>query len=735
MIMKKQNLFLPVLLTGFATVISMAAAYSQRKDVSTNEDRYQSYLTFNTLVTGMYVKPHWFADGNRFWFAGGTADSTVIYEVDPARNSKKEFFDKARLRAALSQLLAHEPANKGIPFTEFDFIKGTDSIEFKIEGKKFHLHPGDYTIVPVKTVSDEAIDEPVQFSPDGNQFVFTRENNLWLGNPKTVPITNDGIKDYAYSIPATAWSPDGTKLFVKKSDNRKVHQLPVINYSKPNEAVEWSIYAKAGDAIEIPELFVCNILSKQVVKIDVGSNAEQYVFPLGWRPDGSEVIFMRMNRQGNKLELLAANPATGTSRVILVEERNTFVGGLDFITERWIRQFTLLKDGHTFIWMSERDGWRHLYLYDMSGKLIRRLTAGAFPVIEPIKVDEKAGWIYFRANAEPDLYSTQLYRVNFEGKKFKRLTEASGSHYFRFSPSGNYFLDAHSSPTRAPVVELRSAEGKLLQVIRRADTSRLNHIGWTPPENFIVKAADSTTDLYGILYKPVDFDPNKKYPVVECIYGGSFITIVPRGFIPNTDLSQQAQALAQLGYITFLVDGRGTTERSKTFQDVVYGNIGKYEISDHTAALQQLAANRPYMDLNRVGIYGHSWGGYFAVRALLMAPDVYKAGIASAPGEITEGAEIMEPYMGLPKDNKAGYEFGMNTNFAANLKGKLLFIHGTSDINAPFSTTVRMIEALIKAGKRYDLILLPQQTHFFEGVNEKYSNEAIRRYFDENLKQ
>ncbi|MET0392828.1 MAG: DPP IV N-terminal domain-containing protein, partial [Chitinophagaceae bacterium] len=675
--------FCPALLAGLLVI---SAARSQPQSSLTNEERYESYLRFQTLVSGVYVRPVWLPDGNRFWFAGGSTDSTVIYEVDPHRNTQKEVFDTKRLRAALRQALAQEPAGKGIPFTDFEFAKDAHSIVFKAAGEKFLLKLRDYTIIPLFPSADETIPEPKQFSPDRKRFVFARDNNLWLGDAEssqTKQLTDDGLKDYAWRLPAAAWSPDGTRLFIQRLDDRKVHHLPVINYSKPVEEVEWSIYAKTGGALEIPELYVLDAAGGQKIKIDVGVEREQYVFPLGWRPDGSELIFMRLNRTGKKLELLAANPATGSARIILAEESQTFVAGLDFITERWVRQFTLLQDGHRFLWLSERDGWRHLYLYDMNGALIRRLTAGAFPVIEPIKVDEKAGWIYLRANAEPDLYSTQLYRVSLEGKHFKRLTEASGSHYFRMAPSGQYFIDAHSSPSRRPVVELRSTDGGLLRVIRTADTSRLHQTGWTAPQPFIVKAADSTTDLYGILYKPADFDPSKKYPVVEFIYGGQFMTVVPRGFIPNTGLSVQAQALAQLGYITFLVDGRGTTERDKAFQDVVYGNVGKYEIPDHVAALKQLAASRPYMDTSRVGILGHSWGGYFAIRALLQAPEVYKAGIASAPGQLTEGAEVIEPYMGLPADNPAGYRFGANTNLAANLQGKLLFIHGTSDVNAP----------------------------------------------------
>lgn len=676
---------LSCLLIATQTAVAVPSADAQSADTITQDDRYEAYLRVHTLVSGTYIRPHWLADGDRFWFATGTPDSTVIYEVDAKRNTKKELSDKARLNAM-----------------------------------------------------QEKAEDPLSLSsPDKQQSVFVQDNNLWLRNtaaraPKQ--LTDNGIADNAWSIADAAWSPDGAQLLVRQSDDRNVYHLPVINYSKPLEDVEWNVYARTGDSLEIPHLYVIDTRSGKQVKIAMGGSPQQYVYPLGWTPDGTAVIFMRMNRQGNDLTLLTADPYTGASSVILMEQQKTFVGGLDFIIDKWRRQFTLLKDGKRFIWMSERSGWRHLYLYDMRGKLIRQLTDGTFPVIQVVKVDEKNGWIYFTANAETNLYYTNLYRINLEGKNMQRLTSASGAHYIQFSPGGNYFLDTHSTTSEPPVVELRRANGQLLQVVRTADTSRLRRIGWNPPESFVVKAADGKTDLYGMLYKPYNFDPNKKYPVINVIYAGPFMTIVPNGFMPNSSLSIQAQALAQAGYITFLVDGRGTTERSKAFQDVVFNNIGRNEIPDQVAALRQLAEKRPYMDLTRVGVYGHSWGGYFTERAMLTAPDVYRVGVASSAGEVNEGAEIHEPYIGLPQNNKAVYDYAANNKLVANLKGKLLLIHGTSDVNAPFSATVRMIAALIKAGKPYDLLLLPLQTHFFEGTSEKYANEAIRRYFDKNLK-
>ena len=697
--------------TGLLMMLFINGAYSQ------NEERYKSYLHFYTLVSGINVRPHWYKDGNRFWFAAGTPDSSIIYAVDPLRNTKTALFDHQRLRAALRQVLGHEPAGKGIPFTDFAFT--TDhNIQFKAEGKAYILNLDNFQIIA---------DVPQQ--PAGQPSVSARDHNLWLG---LTPLTHDGSQNNEWTMDDAAWLPGGNLLLVKKADDRKVHHLPIIDYSTAIETTSWVPYAKTGGALQITQLFVIDSKMKGQVKIDVGKDTAQYIFPLGWRPDGSEVLFMRLGRDGKKLELLAADPHTGSSRIILSEQRKTFIGGLDFIMENWKKQCIVLKDG--FIWTSERDGWKQLYWYDWSSRLIRRLTRMASPVVAVVKADEKSGWVYFTANATTDLYATNFYRVNFGGQHFQKLTAASGPHDIKFSPSGNYFLDTHSTPDSPPVTELRSADGRFLRLINTADTSGLNHTGFHAPESFIVKAADSSTDLYGILYKPYDFDPGKKYPVIELIYGGPFTNIVPHGFMPGNSLAIQAQALAQLGYITFLVDGRGTIGRSKAFQDAVYGNIGKYEIPDHVAALKQLSAGRPYMNLKRVGIYGHSWGGYFALRAMLTAPDVYKVGIASAPGELTEGAEINEPYMGLRQDNPSGYAFGNNTHLAGSLKGKLLFIHGTSDTNAPLSTTIRMIDALIQAGKPYDLLLLPGQSHFFQGAYDQYANEAIQRYFEVNLR-
>jgi dipeptidyl aminopeptidase/acylaminoacyl peptidase len=343
-------------------------------------------------------------------------------------------------------------------------------------------------------------------------------------------------------------------------------------------------------------------------------------------------------------------------------------------------------------------------------------------------VDEKAGWVYFTAHADQQRpYDTHLYRVSLEGGPFTQLTEGSGQHAVQIAPSKGFFLDTHSSVERAPAVELRQVDGTLLQTVSKANIDALKELKWKPPEEFVVKAADGKTDLYGVLYKPYDFDPNKKYPVIDDMNAGT-----PRTFLQG---QWGPQVLAQLGFVVFLVDGRGTGERGKEFDDVVYGKIGRYEIPDHAAALKQVVKIRPYLDLTRVGVIGHSWGGYFALRAMLQASDVYHVGVASAP--ITDIAEHWgnELFLGPPKGNQEGYEYASNLRLAGNLKGKLLLIHGTSDRAVPLSHTMKMVEAFIQEGKPYDLIVLPGQGHAgFSEKNRMYWRDAVRRYFQEHLK-
>ena len=299
------------LLAALLTLISIAGADCQVSRHLTGEDRYKSYLQFYTLVRGTTVRPHWYPDGSRFWFAGGSPDSSIIYSVDPLHNSKAELFDIPRLRNALRQVLGHQPANKGVPFADFEF-SGTGKVSFTLESKVFLLTLKDYRLAPAKAT--EAM---------GQHLVSVRDHNLWLGG---VRLTGDGIKDDEWSATDAAWSPDSSQLFVQKSDDRRVHHLPITDYSTPTEKVDFTHYAKTGGALQITGLFVIDVKTGRQQQIDAGQDTAQYIFPLGWRPDGTEVLFMRLSREGKKLELLAADPHSGISRIIVTEQQSTFVG-------------------------------------------------------------------------------------------------------------------------------------------------------------------------------------------------------------------------------------------------------------------------------------------------------------------------------------------------------------------------------------------------------------------------
>ena len=342
-----------------------------------------------------------------------------------------------------------------------------------------------------------------------------------------------------------------------------VAALPILHWLKPVEEVEWARYTKAGGEMPQTELYIVDVLSKRPVRVDAGSDRDLQIFPIAWRPDSSELLFLRVDREFKRLDLMAANPATGKSRIILTETQKTFIQALPWNfrggVEEYKTLFTLLDDGKRFVWMSERDGWNHLYLYTLDGTLIRQITTGHFPVVQVIAIDAPDDWVYFTAHGEARPYDTHLYRVRFDGAGFMRLTEGTGQHAIRFAPSKQLFVDTHSSTDRPPYSGgAHGANGRLLQTL---STARIDpDLHWTAPEEFVVKAADGKTDLYGVLFKPWDFDATKKYPVLDSIYGGPQLTWVPRELLGATGL--WPQALAQLGFVVFIVDARGTPEGS-----------------------------------------------------------------------------------------------------------------------------------------------------------------------------
>jgi dipeptidyl aminopeptidase/acylaminoacyl peptidase len=756
-----------LLLPLVALTLSMLPVRAQDTTESVRDEMYRRYLRYTSYVEGGSVEPHWLTDGNSFWYAHGTPDSTVIYRVDPVANTKTELFDVERLRSALRVPLGRKPRGTGVPFPTFAFTDESETaVRFRLARREFILRLDTYALTEAPASAGEVKTLPIPQvllqgthgrpdvkevpSPDGQWLAHLTDYNLWLRSTSDgglEQITRDGTGEHFWGygginrafereLAWVWWSPDSRKLLVRRGDFRGVRKIPIVDWLQPAAEIEWvqSVHnVETGGTLPREQLSILDVPSRRLIGVGLRATEDHYLAVLGWQHDASEVFIARVDREYKHLDLLAANAETGDTRVILTETAETFVGG-----PLWLGSppFVLLEDGRHFIWSSERDGWQHHYLYHTDGTLVRQLTTGPFVAGGMVTVDESTGWLYFFCFAGEQPYDAPLCRVNLDGEGWAVISEPTGRHWpVQFSPSNKFFVDTYSSVAGPPVTELRRSDGTLVRPLARADISALEDaLDWKPPEAFVVKAADGETDLYGVLYKPHDFDPTERYPVLEYVYGGPFGNNVSHAFYQ----SPLPPAWAQLGFIVFVVDARGTPERSKAFQDVTYGKVGRYEIPDHVAALGQLGADRPYMDLKRVGIIGQSFGGYFATRALLTAPEVYHVGVAVCPAADLYGkATVMEQYMGLPETNQEGYAFASNARLAEHLIGKLLLVHGTADVNAPISETMKLVDALIQAGKPFDLLVLPNHDHQIlraPGPRGEYARDAIRRYLREHLR-
>ena len=735
-----------------AALVLIAAATASGGQAESGGERqaiHLQLLDFGRHVVGGTIEPRFMADGASFWYATGAPDDTQILRVDPANGTSTPLLDRDRLRGALRSVLGHEPPYEGLPFAEIELSADESKARFELEGRLFEVDLATYRVVPLGPAPPKPAPagppgpDVTELPSPGGPFDVVAEDTICglrsKSDGRLSPLTTAGEERFAFHLGSRSrgqearWSPDGLRLLAFRTDRRKMHFIPVVHWLEPNrEQVRWHPFPATGQPLPPQELYVFDVIARTAVRIDLGDLEEPVIYPLGWRADGSEALFLRTTRLLKRVEVVAADPKTGSSRALWSDEQPTFIEGLAFDPTNL---FFPLADGSGFLWRSERDGWSHLYLYGPEGELIRQLTRGEMRVDSVAAVDLERRFVYHLARddrARP--YDVHLHRVGLDGAGAKRLTEATGVHSVTFTPDRRFFLDRHSTVDRPPAVELRSADGVELRVLAESDISSLEALGWRRPEEFRARAADGETELHGVLYKPYDFDPARSYPVVDIQYMGNWIESAPRTFSGNI-MGDDANSLTQLGFIVFIVDGRGTPGRSKAFQDETYGNVGKIEVADHVAVLEQLASTRPYMDTSRVGITGYSWGGYFTIRALLTAPDTFHVGVAGAPvvDFIAEWQPI-EPYMGLPQDNPDGYSQGSNLLLADRLRGKLLMQIGTADVNVTFNHTMRMAHALIRAGKLFDLLVMPGETHQPTFAGALYYRHARNSYLVEHLR-
>ncbi|WP_434424858.1 DPP IV N-terminal domain-containing protein [Nannocystis pusilla] len=662
----------------------------------------------------------WLPDGRFVHWPGVGPNHGTFEVVDPQARTVAPLLAPAELRAALAGVAVPEH------YLQFALAPDDARLVFRIADRSFALGLADRKVVALAEddVATHLLAPDTVLAPDRRALLVRRgEGFAVLAADGRVVVARDGESDstISYQNPRAAWSPDSRFVAVWRRDARAAHKIPIVDYTRALETVKQVPYVKTGTPLVRVELHLVEPATGRVVKAALPGD-ESYDWLAGWRPDGGEALVLRLTRDGKRLDLLAVTPATGAARLVVREERpDSFVADLGFEVGGWQQQVVPLADG--LLWMSERDGWRHVYRYDYSGQLQRQITRGAFPVHQVLAVTPERDALLVVASAEPAApYDRLVYRVPIAGGALTRVSAEPGLHRASVSPSGSHYIDGHSARTRPRAWDVIAVADGAAFRYAEADASADAALGYRPPEAIVATAADGVTPLHGALFKPVDFDPRRRYAVIDMIYAGPFVSVVPWSYV-GTSESRIAEGLAQMGFVVMVLDARGTPGRGKAFQDATYGRLGQLEILDHLAALDQAAATRPYMDLDRLGVYGHSWGGYFALRAMLTAPDRFVAGYAGAPGDLTEDALVNEPNLGLLAANPAGYQAGSNLALAGNLRGALKLMHGTSDDQAPLSTTMRMADALIRADKRFELLIMPGDGH----------NPERRRYYYDDV--
>jgi dipeptidyl aminopeptidase/acylaminoacyl peptidase len=679
--------------------------------------------------------------------------------VDPVANARRPLFDNARLAAAMSVAndTSYDPAK--LPFTTLELEDGQRGIAFRASGRRFRCELASYTCTAGDTLGERPAHHVV--SPDGRWEAFIHQYDLFVrpaGGGDSTRLTMDGEEFWRYgeassrpseerrrerSVPWVEWSPDSRRIAVARHDERKVNVMPIYSSTSVRPRYWLYRYGLPGDSVvNAFEIHVIDVERRTNVRVDMpaqpwpmsglaGLGPGNDWLTVKWSPGSDRFWFTHHVRARKRVQLMEADLMTGRPVRTLAKDTAATYVELNLLRNGKPNWFVL--SNNDVIWFSERDGWGHLYRLDSQGAVKNRITSGAWNVGEVVHIDERGGLIYFTARGrEPgsNPYYRKLYRATLDGSNLTLLTPEDGDHAIDATPSGRWFVDRWSAPDRAGKAVLRRApDGRVLRTLEETDVRALNTAGWTPPEVFSVKARDNITDLYGLLFKPKNLDARKKYPIIVNIYPGPQIGSVGLWSF-EVDRRGENHGLAELGFIVMQVDALGTPYRSKAFHDAWYGNMGDNGIPDQIAAVKQLAARYPFIDIERVGIYGHSGGGFSSTDAILRYPDFFKVAVSTSGNHDNRsyGHYWAEQYQGLlVRDSVRGtdnYQNQVNALLAKNLRGKLLLMHGDMDDNVHPAMTLQVVDALVKANKTFDLVILPDRAH---GLNEPY---VIRRRWD-----
>ena len=759
-----------------------------------------------TMLFSTTVDPHWFQQGNSFWYQYKTSEGTFWYVVNPNTRSKSLLFDREEMASQLTEIVQDPFEARQLPIKNlkakedgrtftFEVVSSRDAKPKKDDKKAKKGKPKkevfyfsyDYPTRKLTHLKDKE-EEPKRLmwgsiSPDKKTVVYAKDMNLYRMSYEDflkakkdekdstiveIQLTTDGMEDFGYGIPRNmlntdtlcngkrrrvfgVWSPDSRHFAMTVTDNRAVKPLWVINVmAQPRPTLETYKYQMPGEKeapVQHLHLFDMQNNTRKVIQTaaykdqTLGIQYKPYEQkqrdmeeqPMIWQGDNNRFYLTRSSRDLYRIDVCSYTVGQDSIVPVIKERMNTY---------QETRNLKTLNGGKELIQWSERDGWAHLYLYDDKGNLKNRITKGPWHVEEILKVDEKARVIYFTANGKnkgENPYYEHLYRVNADGTGLKQLTKGDFFHRTEVDDDARFIVDNYSRVNTIPNAVLLDNQGNKVMDIQESDFSQLFANGYKFPELFTVKAADGVTDLYGVMYKPFNFDSTKVYPIVDYVYPGPQTEST---VYPFTRMTPRTDRLAQAGFIVITVGQRGGhPSRSKWYHNWGYGNMRDYPLADHKYAIEQLANRHSFIDIDKVGIHGHSGGGFMSTAAICQYPDFFKAAVSCAGNHDnniynrwwSETHHGVKEQVSEKGDTTFVYKIATNPQIAKNLKGHLLLIHGDIDNNVHPGNTMRVVDALIRAGKRFDMLMLPQQRHGFGDMNE-YFYWRLVDYFSEHLR-
>ncbi|WP_437922056.1 DPP IV N-terminal domain-containing protein [Sphingobacterium sp. LRF_L2] len=729
----------------FNTIILFSLTIGSVLGQGTAQDYQRAKDLRGKISNKLYDVPtqiKWNEAGDLLWYEKNSAEGRSLVLVDPKSGVKSDLLAINALSGALKTELKKDIDPRSITA---DKITRVDQqvVIFDYEGYSWSWNRQEHILTKIQEQKgdrrggywgqrfDDSKGEPIA-SPDKSQIAYIKNSNIYVAkkdDPKSErQLTFDGSQGEYYAA-HLHWSPDGKKIAGSKVRKAEVRILTLLE-SSPIDQLQPKLqtrdYPKPGDALSQYYPVIFNLETNALLPVDPSLIANQFsVSRIEWRQDSRAITFEFNKRGHQQYAIVELDAVAGKSRYLINEMNKTFI---DYSGKRFRED---LQDGKEIIWASERDGWNHLYRYNgTTGEVVNQITKGDWVVRKVVYVDEQNKQIILEGsgrNKKQDPYLIQYYSVNFDGSNFRELTNENGNHTAYFNADYSYFVDVYSRIDQTPVAVLRDRSGKIKVSLEKGDNQALLATGWKEPEVFTSKARDGQTDIWGIIVRPTNFDASKKYPVIEYIYAGPHSSFVPKTYIPNPSGMQE---LAELGFIVVQIDGMGTSNRSKAFHDVCWKNLKDAGFPDRILWMKDAAKKYPYMDLEHVGIYGTSAGGQSSTAAVLFHPEFYKVAVSSCGCHDNRMDKIWwnEQWMGWP----IGPEYAdcSNIEHAANLQGKLMLIVGELDDNVDPSSTYQLTNALIKANKDHELIVVPGMGHSSGG---EYGEKKRRDFFVKHL--